>query len=130
MYNDKRANPDGRLPDDTWILRPQAIPEGFDALSDTWTFPRVCGTFKQRVVGAANQLPEQLVGRIIRGCSNAGDIVLDPMAGTGTVLAVAKKLERKYIGFELSSNYSDIIRKRLRLCKKGDPLDGPIPPGG
>jgi site-specific DNA-methyltransferase (adenine-specific) len=130
VYNDKRANPDGRLPDDTWILRPQDIPEGFDPMSDTWTFSRVCGTFKQRQAGAANQLPEQLVGRIMRACSNEGDLVLDPMAGTGTTLAVAKKLKRNYIGFELSSNYSDMIRKRLRTCKPGDPLDGPISPGG
>ena len=129
-YNDKRASLDGRLPDDTWILRPQEVPDGFKAESDTWTIPRVCGSFKQRVEGAANQMPEQLLGRIVRVCSNPGDLVLDPMAGTGTTLAVAKKLDRKFIGFEISSNYSELIRQRLRRCKKGDPLDGPIPQGG
>lgn len=129
-YNDKRANPDGRLPDDTWILRPKELPDGFAAESDTWTIPRICGTFKQRVQGAANQLPEQLVGRIIRACSNPEDVVLDPMCGTGTVLAVAKKLGRQYIGYELSETFSQIADARVRAAKVGDDLDGPIPPGG
>ncbi|NQU22866.1 MAG: site-specific DNA-methyltransferase, partial [Candidatus Nealsonbacteria bacterium] len=44
VYGDKRANPKGRLPDDTWILRPQDVPESFGADEDTWYFPRVCGT--------------------------------------------------------------------------------------
>lgn len=129
-YNDKRANPEGRLPDDTWILRPQIIPEAFQAESDTWTISRVCGTFKQRQKGAANQLPEQLVGRIIRACSNEGDLILDPMAGTGTVLATARKLKRNYLGIELSLRYTQLITERLASVKPGDMLDGPIPQGG
>ena len=32
VYADKRANPNGRLPDDTWILRPQDLPHGFDTM--------------------------------------------------------------------------------------------------
>ena len=48
VYADARANPRGRLPDDTWILRPQDVPEGFPAGGDTWYVPRVCGTFKER----------------------------------------------------------------------------------
>jgi len=129
-YRDRRANPDGRLPDDTWILRPKEIPDGFEATGDTWTMPRVCGTFKERVHGAANQLPEQLVGRIIRACSNPEDVVLDPMCGTGTVPTVAKKLGRQYIGYELSETFSQIADARVRAAKVGDALDGPIPPGG
>src|SRR5438045_4594914 len=48
VYFDARANPEGRLPDDTWILRPQEVPDGFAPEGDTWYFPRVCGTFKER----------------------------------------------------------------------------------
>lgn len=130
VYKDKRANPDGRLPDDTWILRPQDLPKGFPAEGDTWFIPRVCGTYKERQDGAANQMPEQLMGRIIRACSNEGDIVLDPMAGTGTTLAVAKKLGREYVGFELIERFAEASRKRIRGARPGDPLDGPIPHGG
>ena len=129
-YNDKRANPDGRLPDDTWIIRPKELPEGFPAEGDVWSIPRICGTYKERQEGAANQMPEQLIGRIIRACTNEGDLVLDPMAGTGTTLAVAKKLNRKYIGFELSEKFTEVSRKRVRGARVGDPLDGPIPQGG
>mgnify|MGYP001335279312 CR=1 FL=1 len=130
VYKDKRANPDGRLPDDTWILRPQDIPEGFEAEGDVWSIPRICGTFKQRQDGAANQMPEQLMGRIIRACSNEGDIVLDPMVGTGTTLAVAKKLKRKHLGFELSESFAERAIKRVRAARPGDPLDGAVPQGG
>jgi DNA modification methylase len=130
VYNDKRANPDGRLPDDTWILRPQDLPDGFPAEGDTWHVPRVCGTFKERQEGAANQMPEQLVGRIIRTCSHEREIVLDPMCGTGTVPAVAKKLNRVYLGFDLSVEYSQLAARRVASVNAGDALDGPIPQGG
>lgn len=126
VYNDKRANPDGRLPDDTWILRPQDCVDGFLPDDDVWSIPRVCGTHKQRVQGAANQMPEQLIGRIVRACTNPGDLVLDPMCGTGTSLAVAKKLGRRYIGCDISSRFTELSAARVASVNVGDPLDGPI----
>ena len=124
VYGDSRANPQGRLPDDTWILRPQDLPEGFQPLEDTWYFPRVAGTFKERAGFHGCQMPEQLLGRIVRACSHSGEIVLDPFAGSGTTLAVAKKLGRRYLGFELSAEYTRLIKGRLRGIRPGDPLDG------
>jgi len=124
VYGDKRANPQGRLPDDTWILRPQDLPEGFQPDEDTWYFPRVCGTFKERAGWHGCQMPEQLLGRIIRACSHEGELVLDPFAGSGTTLAVAKKLGRRYLGFEISKQYCEQIRKRLSAIRPGDALDG------
>ena len=128
VYGDRRANPVGRLPDDTWILRPQDLPEGFSAEEDTWYFPRVAGTFKERAGWHGCQMPEQLLGRIIRSCSNPGELVLDPFGGSGTTLAVAKKLGRKYLGFELSKEYAQNIRQRLSGIREGDPLDGAAEP--
>ena len=124
VYGDRRANPKGRLPDNTWILRPQDIPESFSADEDTWHFPRVCGTFKERKGWHGCQMPEQLLGRIIRACSNEDELVLDPFAGSGTTLAVAKKLKRRYLGFELSEDYAEQARKRLAKAKPGQLLDG------
>ena len=124
VYGDRRANPQGRLPDDTWILRPQDVPEGFQAEEDTWYFPRVAGTFKERSGWHGCQMPEQLLGRIIRACSQPGEVVLDPFAGSGTTLAVAKKLRRHYLGYELSPEYADRIRDRLASLRPGDPLEG------
>jgi DNA modification methylase len=128
VYGDKRANPRGRLPDDTWILRPQDLPEGFAADEDTWYFPRVCGTFKERSGWHGCQMPEQLLGRIIRASSHPDDVVLDPFGGSGTTLTVAKKLGRRFLGCELSEAYADRIRERLAAITAGDPLDGAAEP--
>jgi len=124
VYADKRADSKGRLPDDTWILRPQDLPEGFGPEENTWYFPRVCGTFKERSGWHGCQMPEQLLGRIIRACSHPGDTVLDPFAGSGTTLAVAKKLGRQFLGFELSEAYAARVRERLAGIETGQPLDG------
>lgn len=124
VYGDKRANPKGRLPDDTWILRPQDIPESFQANEDTWYFPRINGTFKERQGWHGCQMPEQLLGRIIRACSHPEEVVLDPFTGSGTTLAVAKKLNRQYVGFELSAEYGARAQHRLAEIEIGQPLDG------
>lgn len=141
VYGDKRADKNGRVPDDTWmmspvappevptrdgfILRPQDIPNRFPPHSDTWFFSRVAGTFNERRGWHGCQMPEQLLGRIIKACSNEGDLVLDPFAGSGTTLAVAKKLNRRYLGFELSKKYVRLIDKRLAAIEPGDALIGP-----
>ena len=124
VYADARGNPDGRLPDDTWILRPQDLPEGFQPDEDTWYFSRVCGTFKERAGWHGCQMPEQLLGRIIRVSSNPGDLVLDPFGGSGTTLVVAKKLGRRWIGFEMSPNYAAQAQARLGAALEGQPLEG------
>ena len=119
-YADRRANPVGKLPDDTWVLRPQDSGRHFRADGDTWAFPRVCGTFKERT-GHPCQMPEAVLERIIRVASNPDDLVLDPFAGSGTTLAVAKRLDRRYLGVELSADYADAIKDRL-IGVKPDPL--------
>ena len=96
VYKDKRANPKGRIPDDVWT-----------------EFPRVCGTFSEREGWHPCQMPEPLLARIIRACSNIGDLVCDPFAGSGTTLVAARKLNRHYLGFELSGDYMANVRKRL-----------------
>jgi len=57
--------------------------------------------------------PEQLAYDHIISWSNAGDIILDPMAGSGTVGKMAKQLNRNYILIEKEPKYYDIILKRL-----------------
>lgn len=117
-YADRRANPVGKLPDDTWVLRPQECEEHFRADQDSWFVSRVCGTFKERVNHPC-QMPEAVLARIIKVASNPGELVLDPFAGSGTTLAVAKKLGRDYLGVELSETYADGVRKRLQMIEFG-----------
>jgi site-specific DNA-methyltransferase (adenine-specific) len=128
VYADSRANPNGRLPDNTWITRPQDAPQSFSPNHDTWFFSRVAGTFKEREGFHGCQMPEQLLARIIRSSSHPQDLVLDPFGGSGTTMCVAKKLARQWMGFELSDDYTDRINQRLDKTRVGDPVDGPEDP--
>lgn len=138
VYNDKRTNPNGRLPDDTWIippdvpatfaLRPQDMQDCFLPNESDWYFPRVAGTFKERAGFHGCQMPEQLLGRIIRCCSNPGEVVLDPFSGSASTLLVAKKLRRKHLAFELSDEYVRAGRDRLESVQEGDDLVGAAEP--
>lgn len=121
-YADRRANPQGKLPDDTWVLRPQEDERCFPPASDTWYVARVCGTFKERVAHPC-QMPEAVLERIIAVSSNPGDLVLDPFAGSGTTLATAKRLSRRYLGIELSPEYAEQVRQRLNGVETELPLD-------
>lgn len=120
VYNDKRANPKGRLPDDTWILRPSELAECFNGHSDTWLASRICGTFKERVKDADNQMPLVIMERIVRVSSKPGDLVMDPFSGTGTTGVAAVKLGRTYVGFDQSAK---MCQKAIaRLQKEGAPV--------
>ncbi len=129
-YADSRANPVGKLPDDTWVLRPQEADQHFQPDSDTWAVSRVCGTFKERT-GHPCQMPEGVLERIIKVASNPGDLVLDPFAGSGTTLAVAKRLKRRYLGMELSEPYAEAVKARLANVRvdAAHPVSVPRRPG-
>ena len=59
-------------------------------------------------------MPEALLERIIKASSNEGDIVLDPFCGCGKTAAVSERLNRQFIGIDISSFAIDLIRdKRL-----------------
>jgi len=71
--------------------------------------------------------PEELLDRVIRASSNPGDIVLDAFAGSGTTLAVAEKLGRRWIGIDCGKLAIYTIQKRMlnlreKIGNKGRPL--------
>jgi DNA modification methylase len=105
IYKDKRANPAGKMPDDVWD-----------------EYPRLCGTFDERI-NFPCQMPESLLARIIRVSSNEGDWVLDPFSGSGTTVAVADKLKRNFTGIEISSRYVKESTARLKRSE-GSPIEG------
>ncbi len=106
IYNDRRANPVGKMPDDVWS-----------------EFSRVCGTFKERAGWHPCQMPENLLKRIVVVSSNPGDCVLDPFSGSGTTAAAAYQLGRNYVGIDTSRQYVRNADKRLAQLKAKQ-LDG------
>jgi site-specific DNA-methyltransferase (adenine-specific) len=74
-----------------------------------WTYGVGGGKTKHPAV-----FPEKLAEDHIISWSNRGDLVLDPFCGGGTTLKVAKLLGRKYIGIEISEEYCDISRHRVK----------------
>ncbi len=125
-YGDSRANPKGKLPDDTWYLRPQEAPEPlFAPDSDTWNVSRVCGTFKEREGWHGCQMPVGVLERIIKASRNPGDMVVDPFNGSGTTVVTAALLGRQFVGIDQSEKYVDFARKRLEhalaTAKKASP---------
>ncbi len=70
------------------------------------------------------QLPIHLMDRLILMATDEGDIVLDPFSGTGTTAISAKRLGRKYIGFEIDKEYVEISRQKLEQTKSNFSLGG------
>lgn len=78
-----------------------------------WTDIAGMGNNNDDNYGYPTQKPEKLLERIIKSCSNEGDIVADFFGGSGTTAAVAEKLGRKWITSDLGKFSIHTIRKRL-----------------
>lgn len=63
-------------------------------------------------------MPEEIVHRCVRLFTYVDDVVMDPLAGSGTTLKVAREEGRNYIGYEVMSTYKNIIDKKLKLAEK------------
>ena len=98
--------------------------EDCQARSD-WYFP-IC-TGGERLKDAQGrkthptQKPEALLARVLLSASNAGDLVLDPFFGSGTTGAVAKRLDRRFLGLERDETYAAAARARIAAVE-------PLPP--
>jgi site-specific DNA-methyltransferase (adenine-specific) len=83
---------------------------------DVWYGPnwgRIQGNNKERRANHQNQIPEVYLERVIRACSNEGDLVLDPFLGSGTTATVARALGRRSIGIEYSSKNASSAFERI-----------------
>ena len=74
----------------------------------------------ENIQGFSTQKTESLLARIIKVLSNRAGIVLDYFAGTGTTLAAAHKLGRKWIGVELAEYFESITLPRMKKVIWGD----------
>ena len=63
------------------------------------------------------QKPEKLIERIILASSNKNNLVMDPFLGSGTTAVVARRLGRKYLGFEIEKKFYTLAKKRLLLTQ-------------
>lgn len=83
-------------------------------LQNIWTDIPAIGSRAAERLGYPTQKPEALLERIIRSSSNEGDTVLDPFCGCGTTVAVAQRLNRRWIGIDITHLAIHLIRRRLR----------------
>ena len=67
----------------------------------------------QERLGYPTQKPLTLLERIIKASSNGGDVVLDPFCGCATALVAAEKLEREWVGIDISAKARDLVKVRM-----------------
>jgi len=79
---------------------------------DVWQIPAVKQNSKE-ALGYPTQKPLALLERIIKAASNKGDTVLDPFCGMGTTLHAAQKLERNWIGIDITHLAINLVKNRL-----------------
>jgi len=103
---DATLNSDGKVPEDWW-----------DDISPV-------GRLKGEMTGYPTQKPERLLQRIIEASSNPGDLVLDCFSGSGTTIAVAEKLGRRWIGVDLGKDAIYTAQKRLLTIAGSRKLGG------
>lgn len=89
-----------------------------DVWNDIMSFQQA--STSQEYLKFAGQKPEELLKRIIEASTDTNDIVLDYHAGTGTTLAVAHKLGRRFIGIEQMDYIHDLPEARLKKVIKGE----------
>jgi hypothetical protein len=92
-------------------------------IQDIWTDLNKIHNQSSEATGYSTQKPEALLDRIIRASTNEGDLVADFFCGSGTTLAVAEKLGRRWIGCDLGRWGAHVTRKRLLGIENCRPFD-------
>jgi len=82
-------------------------------LGNVWTDIDPINSQAQERLGYQTQKPEALLERIVKASSNEGDLVLDPFCGCGTAISVAQRLNRRWIGIDITHLAIGLIKKRL-----------------
>ena len=83
-------------------------------LQDVWTDISAINSQARERLGYPTQKPEALLERIIRASSNEGDVVLDPFCGCGTATIASERLNRRWIGIDITHLAIALIRHRLQ----------------
>ena len=105
LYYSKTGYPRGKL----YLDESKGVP-----IQDIWTdISSLSGRHKERL-NFQTQKPEALLERIINASSNEGDVVLDPFCGCGTAVTVAERLNRRWIGIDITHLAISLMKSRLR----------------
>jgi site-specific DNA-methyltransferase (adenine-specific)/adenine-specific DNA-methyltransferase len=97
-------------------------------VGDVWNIPIINPVASERL-GYPTQKPEALAARVLESSSKPGDIILDCFAGSGTVCAVAEKMERRWIGIDCGKLAIYTIQKRMLNLRREIGNNGPaLPP--
>ncbi len=90
-----------------------------DLVEDVWSDIHPINAMSRERIGYPTQKPLALLERIIQASSNEGDVVLDPFCGCGTAVIAAQKLNRRWIGIDITHLAISLIEKRLRKDLSG-----------
>jgi adenine specific DNA methylase Mod len=102
-------NPDGRLRRKSYVDELKGMP-----VQNLWTdIPELNSQAKERL-GYPTQKPVALLERIIAASSKLGDVVLDPFCGCGTTVEAAERLNRQWIGIDVTHYAITLIEARLK----------------
>ena len=85
-----------------------------EKLHDMWDDIRPLGQSADKSLGYETQKPIALLERIIQASSDEGDIVLDPFCGCGTAVVAAHKLNRRWLGIDITHLAVNLMRNRLK----------------
>ena len=90
-------------------------------LQDLWTDISPISSQAKERLGYPTQKPEALLERIIQSSTNEGDVVLDPFCGCGTAVAAAQKLDRQWLGIDVTHLAVALMKSRLKDMFNLDP---------
>lgn len=98
-----------------WVKYPERYNPKGRALDEIWEFPiPVQGSWGDQYIRHFCPLPKEMVATMIEISTDPNDIILDPFAGSGSVLFQSAIMNRNYIGFELNKNYIDMFNNYLQ----------------
>lgn len=99
-----------------WVKYPERYNPKGKALDEVWEFPiPTQGSWGDKYIRHFCPLPKDMVATMINLSTNEDDIILDPFAGSGTVLSQSAYMKRNYIGFELNNEYIEMFNNYLNL---------------
>ena len=107
---------DGQAVSDIWAYQPYTDGTVFGREDGIDSDVRWLSTTDRERLGYQTQKPEALLERIIQASSNEGDVVLDPFCGCGTAIAAAQKLNRNWIGIDITHLAVALMKNRLKTA--------------